>query len=63
MKTPQPVQLYCIVRYFREQGKRSKITKRGLTLEEAQSHCSDPKTRIENVHFDGYTKQAPFITE
>ena len=35
---------YCIVRnYFNKPGK-GRIIARGLTLEEAQAHCSDPET-------------------
>ena len=38
---PRP-KTYKIVRMFRYGG--SKIIKRGLTLKEAQAHCSDPET-------------------
>jgi len=37
--------------------KKSRTIKSGLTLEQAQAHCSDPKTRKEGVYFDGYTKE------
>jgi len=43
--------MYNIVRFF--QNKESKIIKRGLTLEEAQKHCNDPKTSGKDW-FDGY---------
>lgn len=43
--------MYRIVR-FRFKGKRRTI-KTGLTLEEAQRHCNDPKTKG-NGWFDGY---------
>ena len=33
---------YKIIRFFFKGGKR--VIKRGLTLEEAQRHCSDPET-------------------
>ena len=33
---------YKIIRFFFNGGKR--VIKRGLTLEEAQRHCSDPET-------------------
>jgi len=48
---------YMIVRFYRKEGKQNKIMKTGLTLEQAQEHCNDPKTRKEGVWFDGYTKQ------
>ena len=34
---------YTITRLFRDSPNRT-IVKRGLTLEEAQAHCSDPET-------------------
>jgi len=46
---------YKILR-FRFMGKTTTI-KRGLTLEEAQEHCSDPKTQKEGEWFDGYTEE------
>ena len=52
--------MYKIVRYYipRIDGSNrpNKTIKRGLTLEEAQEHCRDPKTAREGVYFDGYTK-------
>ena len=62
---------YKIVRmYFRPQGKRRTIN-RGLTLEEARAHCSDPetssstctkstgkrRTRMHGPWFDGYESE------
>jgi len=47
---------YNIVRFYREEGKPSKVMARGLTLEQAQEHCRDPKTKKDGVWFDGYTK-------
>lgn len=35
---------YHIVRMYRDAYPRKRIIKRGLTLEEAQKHCSDPET-------------------
>ena len=46
---------YKIVRHYRDINKRSRIIKRGLSLEEAQTHCRDPKTSTE-TSFDGYTE-------
>ncbi len=49
---------YKIIRFYApSQGKRQRVIKRGLSLEQAQKHCSDPRTRKEGVYFDGYTKE------
>lgn len=48
---------YKIVRHYRDLNKRSKTIKRGLSLEEAQEHCRDPKTSTEDW-FDGYTEDS-----
>jgi len=49
--------LYNIVRsYHPSLDKRDRIVKRGLTLEQAQEHCRDPKTRKAGEWFDGYTE-------
>ena len=48
--------LYNIVRFYRQEGKRSKIVQKGLTLEEAQEYCTRPETRKAGVWFDGYTE-------
>jgi len=45
---------YKIIR-FRFKG-NNRVIKRGLTLEEAQAHCSDPKTEG-NGWFDGFEKE------
>ena len=46
---------YNILRSFHpDSGKPSKLIKRGLTLDEAQAHCKDPRTRNEGVWFDFY---------
>lgn len=47
--------MYRIVRFYRD-GRRSRTIKFVSTLERAQLHCSDPKTRKEGEWFDGYTK-------
>ena len=49
------METYRIVRsYAPSLNKRSRVIKRGLTLEEAQQHCRDPKTRKAGEWFDGY---------
>lgn len=46
---------YEIVRFFKD-GDSNRIIFRGLTLEEAQEHCKDPKTSGEGW-FDGYREE------
>ena len=48
---------YMIVRYYRKEDKENKIIEKGLTLEQAQYHCSKPETKKEGEWFDGYTLQ------
>ena len=50
-------QKYIIIRFYRDQSKRSKIIKRNLTLAQAKKHTNDPKTRKAGVWFDGFDKQ------
>lgn len=45
--------LYEIRRFYREKNGYT-VVRKGLTLEEAQTHCNDPSTREEGVWFDGY---------
>ena len=47
---------YKIIRFYKNHN-RNRVIKRGLTLEEAQAHCRDPKTRKEGEWFDGYAKE------
>jgi len=48
---------YSIIRIYHPSLNRpSKIIKTGLTLEEAQAHCSDPSTATDKW-FDGYQKE------
>lgn len=47
---------YKIIRFYKNPSKNKRTIKKGLTLLEAQIHCKDPKTRKENVYFDGFTE-------
>jgi hypothetical protein len=48
---------YNIIRSYAPHLNRSdRIIKRGLTLEQAQAHCRNPKTRKAGEWFDGYTE-------
>jgi hypothetical protein len=59
--------MYKIVRYYypkaggigvgyHETHRRPRTIKTRLTLEQAQAHCQDPKTRKEGEYFDGYVE-------
>ena len=48
--------MYKIVRFYYNPNRKSRTIKSKLTLKQAQAHCSDPKTMIEGVCFDGYTE-------
>lgn len=49
---------YRITRFFAPHKRRSSRTiAKGLSLEDAQKHCADPKTRKEGEWFDGYTRE------
>ena len=48
---------YKIVRFYYERDRRQRTLHRNVSLEVAQLHCNDPKTRKEGVYFDGYTKE------
>jgi hypothetical protein len=47
---------YRTVRFYREDGKRKRTIKTGLTLEEAQAHCERADTHGEGW-FDGYERE------
>jgi hypothetical protein len=47
---------YRIVRMWSAHNK-TKVIKRGLTLEQAQAHCKNPNTREAGVWFDGYEEE------
>ncbi len=49
------METYKIVRFYKS-GRRRTIFK-NVSLEVAQLHCNDPRTRKEGVWFDGYTKE------
>lgn len=56
--TATPTETPCLIyRYYFEEGRKRKLIKRVPTIELAQLHCSDPKTRKEGEWFDGYTQQ------
>lgn len=46
---------YKIVRIYKDLNMKSKLMKRGLSLQDAQSHCRDKKTMKKGVYFDSYT--------
>ena len=49
---------YKIVRsYHPSLNQPSEVIDTGLTLAEAQAHCSDPSTREPGVYFDGYDEE------
>lgn len=62
---------YKIVRFFRDNPRKNFTLRTGLTLAEAQEHCSDPETssstctfddgKIRTAHngpwFEGFTKE------
>jgi hypothetical protein len=47
--------MYKIYRFF-SNGRAKKLIKTVSSLEIAQLHCNDPKTRKEGKWFDGYQK-------
>ena len=52
------METYKIIRfYYPGINKKNRTIKTGLSLEQAQKHCCDPKTRKDNVYFDGYNKE------
>ena len=52
------METYKIVRFYApNQNKPNRTITKGLSLEEAQEHCSRDDTKKDNVYFDGYTKE------
>ncbi len=45
--------IYKIVRHYRGGNRSPRTIRTGVTIYEAQAHCSDPKTSTDK-HFDGY---------
>lgn len=37
-------ELYNIIRFYEAPDRRSRVMRRGLTLEQARKHCDDPET-------------------
>lgn len=49
---------YLIKRmYYPKHNRPSEVIHTGLSLEDAQSHCNDPKTRKAGEWFDCYTEE------
>ena len=46
---------YKIIRYYK--NKTNKIIKTGLSLKDAQKHCTNPNTEKDLIFFDGYTEE------
>lgn len=46
---------YKILRFY-EDGRTAKVIATGMSLEQAQTHCSDPRTHGKGW-FDGYTAE------
>ena len=47
---------YSIIKFFHEMGRRPKVIRRGLSLEQAQTICQDPKTSKLGKWFYGYER-------
>lgn len=48
------IKTYKIVRFFSTPGKKHRVRKTGLSIDEAIKHCSQEDTRKEGIYFDGY---------
>jgi hypothetical protein len=47
---------YKIVRFYRNRQRNRQTIHSNVTLEVAQLHCNDPRTRKEGIYFDGYER-------
>ncbi len=45
--------LYDIIRFYQD-GRKQKVVKKGVTLEEAKEHCQREDTREAGKWFDGF---------
>jgi hypothetical protein len=53
-------QTYAIKRFYHPNAKREDHYVEGmdgLTLEEAQDHCSDPDSSVAGFYFDGFVRE------
>lgn len=48
---------YKILRYFRKEGKKPKVIRTGLSLEQAKEWCNKKSTSKKDEWFDGFTKE------
>lgn len=48
---------YKIIRCYQQEGKKAKTVQTGLTLEQAQEHCSNPNSRKAGVYYDAFRRQ------
>lgn len=49
---------YSIIRFYSPAMKKDReVIKTGVTFEEAQKHCNDPKTAKAGEYFDGYMRE------
>ena len=53
---------YKIIRFYRDSNRRQRVIERGLSLDEAQRHCTLESTHKKDsdgnvIWFDGYTEE------
>lgn len=49
--------MYKIIRFYQSETRNNEIIQTGLSLEEAQAHCSREDTHKAGIWFDGYTEE------